>query len=80
MLKTVLDNQRALAGTISDEPKVCPLLALSADSVGFGHHFFYDSAMPLHPKCLNALFILHGRQCFPQPTNFCFMTFWWDLP
>jgi hypothetical protein len=32
-LKTVLDNQQALAGALSDEPNVCALLALSADNV-----------------------------------------------
>ena len=69
-LKTVLDNQRALAGALSDEPNVCALLALSADSVGLGHHFFYDGATPLHPKRSNALFILQGRQRFPHPTAF----------
>jgi hypothetical protein len=69
-LKTVLDNQPALAGTLSDEPNICALLALSADSVGLGHHFFYDGAMPLHPKCSNALFILQGRQGSPHPTAF----------
>jgi hypothetical protein len=43
---------------------------LSADSVGLGHHFFYDGATPLHPKCSNALFILQGCQRFPHPTAF----------
>jgi hypothetical protein len=38
--------------------------------VGLGHHFFYDGATPLHPKCSNALFILQGRQRFPHPTAF----------
>jgi hypothetical protein len=75
MLKTVLDDQRALAGALSDEPNVCALLALSADSVGLGHHFFYDGATLLH-----ALFILQGRQCFPHPTAFLLDDIWWDLP
>jgi hypothetical protein len=62
MLKMVLNNQRALAGTLSDEPNVCALLTLSTDSVGLGHHFFYDGAMPLHPKCLKQRIV-----CFPRP-------------
>jgi hypothetical protein len=70
MLKMVLDNQCTLAGALSDEPKVCAFLALSANSVGLGHHFFYDGASPLHPRCLNALFVLQGCQHFPHPTTF----------
>jgi hypothetical protein len=80
MLITVLDNQRALAGALSDEPNVCALLALSANSVGLGHHFFYDGATPLHPKRSNALFMLQGRQRFPHQPHFCLMTSWRDLP
>lgn len=69
-LKTATNENRTLASALSEEEDVCALLALSQGSVGLGHHFFYDAASPLHPKRSNNLFVLQGRQRFPNPSVF----------
>jgi hypothetical protein len=68
MLKMVLDNQRALAGALSDEPNVCALLALAADSVGLGHHFFYDGATwPVASEMLDCIVHSPRPPALPPP-------------
>jgi hypothetical protein len=79
-LKTVLDNQRALAGALSDEPNVlpfspCPLTVWASATTSF---------MMAPRRCIqNArMHCSFSKAASASPTqpHFCLMTSWWDLP